>query len=141
MREIKFRAWDKRLEEMVDLGTHIQDYIEFPPFSPNRLEFDLMFMQYTGLNDKNGVEIYEGDIISCITISGFNETSEHIGIVEYPEDDSGFFLKVKSIKKVYEISDKTKGIETTSKNYWTTLKHHANEVIGNIYENKELLNV
>ena len=112
MREIKFRAWDKRLEEMVDLGTHIQDYIEFPPFSPNRLEFDLIFMQYTGLKDKNGVEIYEGDWL----IDG-NDSSNGGSEVFYRYGQWQPFSYVGSY---------------SGEDY---------EVIGNIYENKELLNV
>ena len=66
MREIKFRAWDRVLKRML-----------IPKFIGNGNNFcsdDLMavtgvidLMQYTGLKDKNGVEIYEGDII------GFDE--------------------------------------------------------------------
>ena len=52
MREIKFRAWDKDLLKMYSKWTVIPDD-----------DRSHILMQYTGLKDKNGVEIYEGDIL------------------------------------------------------------------------------
>lgn len=59
MREIKFRVWDGAMKEM--LGENDASWtfhnMNYKPYGSRDL------MQYTGLKDKNGVEIYEGDIL------------------------------------------------------------------------------
>lgn len=59
MREIKFRAWDKEKKIMfnwsfTEQGLYPQDFFNNDNYQ---------VMQYTGVNDKNGKEIYEGDIV------------------------------------------------------------------------------
>ena len=81
---------------------------------------NINLMQFTGLTDKNGKEIYEGDIVKQITGDAEDETYISEGIIEYL--GCGFSLKIK---------DKT---YVSIRNFGDNL-----EVIGNIYENPDLL--
>lgn len=64
MREIKFRAWDKVANDMLpNIQNHINDEIFAFGYMLNNYE-RFSIMQYTGLKDKNGKEIYEGDVLS-----------------------------------------------------------------------------
>ena len=122
MREIKFRAWDKLTKEIVNvkrldlfngkvgLGWNEYDGVTWRDIK------DLELMQYTGLKDKNGREIYEGDIVKG---AGKNPT---IYIVKWLDSYGGFAF-----------IDKEKAIPA-----FEFLINFC-EVIGNIYENPELL--
>lgn len=127
MREIKFRAWDKTDKEMVDYF-HIQSnngsvtVYEYSAdaFEDQRLpedatdHIDYILMQYTGLKDKNGKEIYEGDIVVTHGWQGAIEMS-HTG---------AYVIAQGSFKEL---------LHDYVYNKWDI------EVIGNIYEDKELL--
>ena len=100
MREIKFRAWDKSKKKIVD--------VVMIDFSKNISMVELM--QFTGLYDKNGKEIYEGDIVE--TPFGIGRVFDRLGcwFVE-TQKELGYFASCDL------------------------------EVIGNLYENPELLEV
>lgn len=114
MREIKFRCWDK-LDNKIEYFTFIDMLSEVtrPSIHPGSLDWELM--QYTGLKDKNGKEIYECDIVK--------HTDCDIGKVIF---ENGCFVVEERKNKFlcYSLSD-------GSDPYC--------EVIGNIYENPELL--
>lgn len=110
-REIKFRVWHKKANYMcMNVTTDLlnKDYV--------------VFMQYTGLKDKNGKEIYEGDIVSFYNDEEYRFKSTN-ALVIY--DSAAFMLEHKKLGKEYlgEMDIENMGIK----------------IIGNIYENPELL--
>ena len=116
MREIKFRAWDKENGVMID-----SDSLALEEYAPlvDLLNHDSI-MQYTGLKDKNGTDIYEGDICTAEQML-FPLTGTRTGIVKY--HDGAYLL---------EDFDGKDGDFLFSETAETT-------VIGNIYENPEIL--
>ena len=86
---------------------------------------DFYLMQSTGIKDKNGVEIYEGDILKLHAI--FLAPDDKIGYLEY------------SPKYGYSII--FEGNRLYRQEYWASTNKLNYEVIGNIYENPELLEV
>ena len=81
---------------------------------------DFILMQSTGLLDKNGKEIFEGDIVRFTLTDGFNYVTNEDGVVTYR---LGAFYVVNDLTE-YLISD---------------INTHKVEVVGNIYENPGLL--
>ena len=117
MREFKFRAWHNELG-MSDVFCIDQGMFEAEP--------DVV-MQYTGLKDKNGKEIFEGDIISTTYTEGRIGAKE--GIYNY-------LVSWNAEECCYEL----KGNDGLLGRPCCHLRNsHSWEVIGNIYENPELL--
>ena len=128
MRELKFRAWVKAEKRMLPVGEIDFDY-EFAYLEEENgyrceRDFDeIEFMQFTGLKDKNGKEVFEGDIIK--------DSEDFIAQVVYDKEYAGFGLN-------YQPFDLVDGLSVTfeelKNEYRNTFK-----VIGNKYENPELL--
>lgn len=118
MKEVEFRAWEKNLKEMIEVND-----INFKGEVINsndiwRFFDEIELMQYTGLKDKNGKKIYEGDILLY---------NNHIkGIVWYK---NGAFVRSYKNSNVYLMYD----------SFITDGCLDDYEVIGNIHENPELL--
>ena len=124
MREIKFRAWDKKFSMMHYEFNVFSNGFKVPsnPTMIEHLGVDdfivrwdsdrAVLMQYTGLKDKNGKEIYEGDIVKADYGLGCRHGKPYAEEVVFEEF---FYLKAEC-----RISDNI-------------------EVIGNIYENEDLL--
>ena len=124
MREIKFRAWDGKKYlylsnadfEIAYCG--VQVYAEFG--GSRRVE--CVLEQFTGLCDKNGKEIYEGDIIQDST---FKDRGSYIMAVEWEKEAASFVL--------------TRNGWAFRHYFYESSNPDDCEVIGNIHENPELL--
>ncbi|AGR47216.1 hypothetical protein JIMMER1_83 [Brevibacillus phage Jimmer1] len=134
MREIKFRAWDDVSKVMS--FSNFEQFDDMMGFRFSHFETEKpIYMQYTGLKDKNGKEIYEGDILDCTCefLTNFGRTrTGRMGTTIYEVfwRDEGWRERV--IRSDSLVSGKdSDGVAVTAK---------YSKVIGNIYEHPHLLN-
>lgn len=127
-RVIKFRAWHHAAKEMLQVGddngtTHPLDCCAY--FMQGQ---PVTLMQFTGLHDVNGVEIYEGDVVASphfTDAAGRKHILRHF--VEWSEKYQGWFL-----------ANATSADGTGSIQMFVARGAEL-EVIGNIYQNSDLL--
>ena len=132
MRQIKFRAWGKyhgdNLMKIEDFA-HLDKYNHFIGEDLTNNDYGNIFCveQFIGKTDKNGVNIYEGDVISI--------NDKHQKYIEYNEQRVGFcIINISDIK-----NKEWKDIEQfPAQDWWYEFKKDI-EIIGNIHENPELL--
>ena len=121
MREIKFRAWDKVHKKMLEPSNVGDMMFSYGQNYDHIKSSDAFIMQYTGLKDKNGKEIYEGDLLLV---------DERRTVKVYWHDELAMY-------DTKFISD------NLPSNFFNELRNlswkHRTEIIGNIYENPELL--
>lgn len=127
MREMKFRAWHKDIKEMFIVGqiTLEKGIWNYQPENRKNIgvcipyQPSFILMQYTGLKDKNAKEIYEGDIVKAIF--GDQEDENILGLVTYSEMQACYI------------------VIANNEDEWELGYLDNIELIGNIYDNPELL--
>lgn len=139
MREIKFRAWrhgkmhydivESHIEhnELSGMGGDVFDFNDWIKYSDS-------IMQFTGLLDKNGKEIYEGDVVKSWMMM------DVVGVIVY--DDKSASFKIERFKQFYETECTLFGLSPKGKyddGHSSCEYNTRHEVIGNIYENPELV--
>lgn len=137
-RPIKFRAWDQKTEQMIgvlkldflfesETGIRAEGYCDcnggiIQNHESHKHEIfpdHLQLMQFTGLHDKNGKEIYEGDISKFTFINEFGSAETRNAVMEFNQAEAQFSFRFEA-------------------DYDFTLVSPP-EIIGNIYETPELL--
>ncbi|AHJ87873.1 YopX protein [Vibrio phage PVA1] len=146
MREIKFRAWldygDGSGEMLPNIQNHINGKWAFGHIANGSVDGVSQPMQYTGLKDKNGVEIYEGDICEVMYYTPFGDKTDNYYGKWIVTEWMGQFVMVSGKERV----SFTDFADVVSSEYIPNLgtvcelsvKVNAN-VIGNIHQNPELL--
>lgn len=128
MREIKFRGWNKTKSCFEkDFSINNNGILTLP--HNTKTKNTIIVLQYTNLKDKNGVEIYEGDIVEYSS-EVYNQSIQDKGVVYF---EKGAFC-YKNNKNESWLLD-----ECMYDEQQTSVLNSKLKVIGNIYENPELM--
>lgn len=136
MREIKFRAWDKKNKKMISheklFSIDCSNEFPFLPLLKNMYSenLDVEIMQYTGMNDSTGKEIYEGDIVKTnYDDVGVVAMGEHNGVNGSEAFNIGFYI-------IWDSFDDRSWMRNELLYF---IKKIGVTVIGNRWDNPELL--
>lgn len=128
----KFRAWDKGLEFMMPVESIDFEYGMINVNAAWRTFEEIELMQSTGLKDKNGVEIFEGDLVK--KFSNINKFTD-----DFAEDIEPIYVITSIVRDGACFKTTFKGVPSLvlDQNSMSMVEHM--EVVGSIYENPELL--
>lgn len=138
MRQIKFRAWNKENKIMHQPCSMVSNWDSKTMSYETETPY-CIYMQYTGLKDQNGQEIYEGDIMKVLDRDWFDKEKDTKTFIVYYANDS-FILTT-----LVGIDERKKENPNTYNKDWIEAKLSRSygrdrfEIIGNIYQNSELL--
>ena len=122
MREIKFRAWEKNLKEIIPIDSISFEHKIVNMTSAWRFFNEIELMQYTGLKDKNGKGIYEGDLITIDNPFIAHEKAIGVALIVFSHDYVGGWVA-----------------ESKGEHMNIGTRTHMISVVGNIYENPNLM--
>jgi len=126
MREIKFRSWFEKSKTM-SLNFSLEDALK------HEVDYvgDCVFMQYTGFKDRNGIEIYDGDIITFHSDDDLEDYGEEYWEVKFQNSTPVAWYSENEYRYLDRDID---SFSCEIPEDWEI------NVVGNIYENKELRN-
>ena len=138
----KFRAWNKKTQSFINYGDLVLDLRTGKIFagdiglSESTIDVtdQIVLTQSTGLSDKNGTEIYEGDIVHILDSEQINQRDENGAYID------AFFEEIDEIDSVVFVDGYFK-LKRTGFDVCICRSVEDFKIIGNIYENPELLEV
>lgn len=148
-REIKFRAWNKKNSKMVyqtqyaflftKNGITVDKYNSYNDYDGLMAIDEPTIMQFTGLLDKNGKEIYEGDIVKVLDRDWSDAEKDTRILIVYYRNDRYLLINKAGIEESEKSEPNIYNQEWYEVSLFREYGRDRCEIIGNIYENPELL--
>ena len=142
-RDIKFRAWDVRGEQMYEVSQLVsksseEGWLCFTPNNPLALA-EYILLQSTGLKDKNGIDIYESDIVRILYTDWCSKSATDTRTLEQYLIDIAEIGKIEYVAPTFYVMIKNRFGEWSKDSIFCG-KHGYIEVIGNLYQHPNLIN-
>ena len=139
-REIKFRAWDVENNRWIYKDGYTLDELCANGYEIAEKLNVLVWLQFTGLHDKNGKEIYEGDIMKVLDRDWSDAEKDTKILIVYYRNDRYILINKAGIEESEKSEPNIYSKEWYEVSLFREYGRDKFEIIGNIYENPELLN-